>query len=271
MEPVNLQVAALAVVGGSTVSFLVILFYLRAVERGILSKLADLPIPFALASEPGLLPTYRRLANAMVTLASQSDPLLRELANWKLAAMVEEVEGLAHGSISFTATETWRSTYQKLLLTLKVQSYFSVAWVRSSDYWNDPPGRQSMMLNYDLVERGFHIERIHVLPDSLWAWEEQEPAPEIRPWLEEQHARRILVRIVRESDLVNEPDLLRDFAIYGDRATGVQHIDERSRTLRYDLTFDRQSITEAIRRWERLSLYATPWSNVSVGSRRLAS
>jgi hypothetical protein len=64
------------------------------------------------------------------------------------------------------------------------------------------------------------------------------------------------VRIVRESDLVNEPDLLLDFAIYGDRATAIQHIDERSRTLRYDLTFDRQSIRQAHARWERLSLYA---------------
>jgi hypothetical protein len=258
-------------IGGSmAASFLVLFLYLRAVERRLLARLADLPIPFALASEPGLFPHYRRFAHAMTELASQSDPLLRELANGKLTAMLEEAEALAHGSISFTATETWRSTYQKLLLTLKVQSYFSVAWVRSSDYWNDAPGKQSMQLNYDLVERGVHIERIHILPDSLWAWDDPEPTAEIRVWLEEQHARRILVRIVRESDLVDEPDLLVDFAIYGDRATAVQHLDERSRTLRYDLTFDRQSIRQALDRWDRLSLYATPWTNLPLGSRLLA-
>jgi len=260
MEPAYTQIVPLVIVGTLVIALLTFAFFrLWEVEKRLLAKLDELPVPFALAltSEPGLFPNYRRFAIAMMDLARQSDPLLRELANWKLTGMVEVAEGLARGSISFTATETWRSTYQKLLLTLKVQSYFSVAWVRSSDYWNDTPGKQSMHLNYDLVERGFHIERIHILPDSLWAWDDPEPAAEIRPWLEEQHARRILVRVVRESDLVNEPDLLRDFAIYGDRATAIQHIDERSRTLRYDLTFDRQSIRQALDRWERLSLYAS--------------
>jgi hypothetical protein len=44
----------------------------------------------------------------------------------------------------------------------------------------------------------------------------------ILEWLVEQRGRGILVSLVRESDLSKEPDLLWDFAVYGDRATGLQ-------------------------------------------------
>jgi hypothetical protein len=270
MEPAYLLIFVLVVFAGLVFESLFVFFRLREIEQQVLARLAELPGPLALATEPRLFPSYQRLVSALTELASQSDPLLRDLANGKLASMVEETEGLARGSISFTATETWRSAYQKLLLTLKVQSYYSVAWVRSSAYWNDAPGKQSMQLNYDLVERGFRIERIHILPDSLWPWDEPEPAAEIRPWLEEQQRRRILVRLVRESDLANEPDLLQDFAIYGDRATAVQVLDEHSRTLRYDLAFDRPSIGQALDRWERLSLYAQPWIAANHSRRLMA-
>ena len=56
-----------------------------------------------------------------------------------------------------------------------------------------------MRLNYDLVTRGFRIERILILPDELWPFEERLPSPEIRPWIEEQQERGIRVSLVRES------------------------------------------------------------------------
>ena len=82
------------------------------------------------------------------------------------------------------------------------------------------------------------------------------PSPEIRSWIEEQHNRGINVSIVREADIATEPDLATDFAIYGDRATGTQEIDEQSRTLRFILSFDPQTIRLARNRWQRLSIYA---------------
>lgn len=137
-----------------------------------------------------------------------------------------------------------------------MKTYYSVAWVRSSDYWNDAPGRQSMKLNYEMVERGFRIERYHILPDDLWPFDEKMPRSGILEWLIEQQGRGIVVSLIRECDLETEPDLLRDFAIYGDRAIGVQETDEKSRTVRFILSFDQPSIRQALDRWERLALYA---------------
>jgi hypothetical protein len=119
-----------------------------------------------------------------------------------------------------------------------------------------------MQVNYDLVRLGFRIERIHILPDQLWPFEEPLPAPEIRPWLREQHERGIIVQLVREADLVDEQDLIKDFAIYGDRATAIQQLDERSKTQLFTLSFDGQNIRQALDQWERLSLFSTLWEKI---------
>jgi hypothetical protein len=262
MEPASLTNWSIGIAAGVNAGVLATMLYrLRSFEMQVRTGLSRLSIPFALASEQGLLHIYQRFSNGITQLSGQSDPLLRELALFKLSANAEEVESLARGTITFPATETWRTAYEKLLMTLTVKSYYSVAWVRSSDYWNDTPGRQSMQLNYDLAERGFHIERIHILPDHLWRWEDYRPAPEIMPWLDEQQQRRINVRLVREAHVLAEPDLLSDFAIYGNRATAVQELDEHSRTIRYVLSFDRINIRRALDRWDRLGLFAVSWAD----------
>ena len=56
----------------------------------------------------------------------------------------------------------------------------------------------------------------------------------------------IWVMLVRESDIAGEPDLLADFGIYGERATGVQELDDQSRTLRFILYFDPQNIESMV-------------------------
>jgi hypothetical protein len=68
--------------------------------------------------------------------------------------------------------------------------------------------------------------------------------------------------LVRESEIAAEPDLLVDFGIYDDRATGIQELDDRSRTLRFILSFDRPSMKLARDRWSRLALYATSYSDL---------
>ena len=145
---------------------------------------------------------------------------------------------------------------------MRVKSYYSVAWVRNNEYWNDVPGRQSMRFNYELIDRGFRIERVHILPDELWPFEEKLPTGGILEWLVEQQGRGIAVSLVRESDLAGEPDLLADFAIYGDRAIGIQELDERSHTLRFILSFDQPSIRHTLARWERLALFARSFQNL---------
>lgn len=221
-----------------------------------------LPVPFALASEPRLYGEYVKMAEALTKIVKHSDPLFHDLCRVRVEQMANDLAMLAKGEVVFEATETWRTAYQRVLETLRVKTYYSIAWVRTSDYWNDAPGRQSMRLNYEMVERGFRIERCHILPDELWPFDEQMPRTGILEWLVEQQGRGIIVSLIRESDLTKEPDLLRDFAVYGDRAIGIQEMDEQSRTIRFILSFDQTSIRQALDRWERLALYATPFQNL---------
>jgi hypothetical protein len=76
------------------------------------------------------------------------------------------------------------------------------------------------------------------------------------------------VSLVRETELGGEADLLCDFGIYGERATGIQELDEQSRTLRFLLLFDKPSIKLAQDRWARLALYATPYAELLARKRQ---
>jgi hypothetical protein len=233
----------------------------RRRQREWAIMLSHLPIPLALTSVPGFSQQYVKLAEALSGIARHRDSLFRGLALSRLEALADELAVIAQGQIVFTATETWRAAYRHILETLHVKTYYSVAWVCTNDYWNDTPGRQSMQLNYDLAGRGFRIERVHILPDELWPFDERLPRSGILEWLVEQQGRGIVVSLIRESDLAKEPDLLRDFAIYGDRAIGIQEMDEQARTVRFLLSFDEASIRQALGRWERLALYAKPFGD----------
>jgi hypothetical protein len=224
--------------------------------------LNNLPVPLALASVPGFFQEYAKLGKSIMMISKHNDLLFRDLALTQLEAISNDVAILARGQVVFNATETWRAAYQRVLETMRVKTYYSVAWVRTNDYWNDTPGRQSMRFNYELIGRGFRIERVHILPDELWPFDEKMPPVGILEWLVEQQGRGIIVSLVRESDLVTEPDLLRDFAIYGDRAMGVQELDEQSHTVRFVLSFDEPSIRQALAQWERLKLFSISFQNL---------
>jgi hypothetical protein len=280
-------VVVLAAVGASGVSWLSFLaaavvclmagvaavsaFHTRRALREQGTLLRNLLTPLQLAPSSLVFERYLRFGKAMTELAGASDPLHREFALRKLDSLCEEIEKLAEGRLVFHGTETWRAVYRELLESLTVKSYLSVSWVRSGDYWNDAPGRNSMRFNYELLERGFRIERILILAEELWPFDEPQPTTEIRPWIDEQGERGVSVQIVRESDLAGEPDLMCDFGIYGDRAVGVQELDEQSRTVRFVLSFDERSRQQAHERWMRLLLFASPLSAWEWRARRSAN
>src|SRR5262245_30897956 len=119
-----------------------------------------------------------------------------------------------------------------------------------------------MAVNFEAADRGTLIERIISLRDHLWPRGDLLPTPDIRSWIEEQHCHGLWITLVRESDVASEPDLLADVGIYGDRAVGVQELDERSRTVRFILCFDQPSIRLAQDRWRRLAVYAVPFRDL---------
>jgi hypothetical protein len=227
-------------------------------ERRRNELLEKLAIPLTLAPENDLYQQYLSFCKTLTELAGQDDPILREIAVLKLASVAGQIDALASGTVVFSGTEAWRNVYEKLLASSDIKEYWSVAWVRTKDYWQDPPGRQSIQTNFAAVRRGTLIDRILILRDDLWPKGSILPTAEILAWIEDQHNHGLRIRLVRESELVGEPDLLADVGIYGERACGVQELDERCRTVRFVLYFDAQAIRLAKDRWQRLALYATP-------------
>lgn len=221
-----------------------------------------LAVPLTLAPEHDLYAQYLAFCRTLTALAGQADPILREIAGLKLASVVGQLDLLASGTALFSGTEGWRTVYEKILASPDLREYRSVAWVRATDYWQDAPGRQSMRANFEAVQRGLLIERIVILRDDLWPSGTPLPTLDIRPWIEEQHNHGIWVLLVRQNDLASEMDLLADIGIYGGRAIGTQELDDRSRTLRFTLTFDPQVVRLARDRWERLYLFATPYQTL---------
>jgi hypothetical protein len=227
-------------------------------ERRQADLLEKLSVPLALARDPELYQRYGAICQALTELAGQSDPVLRQIALLKLSSVSGQIGTLAGGTVVFAGTEGWRTVYEQLLRSPDVREYRSVAWVRSKDYWQDQPGRQSMLDNFEAAHRGVLVERIVILRDGLWPKGQALPSAEILPWIEEQHNHGLWVALLREGDLQGEQDLLADVGIYGKRAVGVQELDERSRTVRFTLLFDAEAVAQAEERWRRLALFATP-------------
>jgi hypothetical protein len=225
-------------------------------ERQRCEVIERLAVPLSLAPDRELYAQYLAICQALTALAGKDDPILRQTALLKLASVVSQVQSLAGGTIVFSLTESWRTVYEQLLRSPGIRKYRSVAWVKTADYWEDPPGRQSMQVNFEAAHRGVHIERIVILPHVLWPQEQLLPSPAILPWIEEQHNHGLWIMLVREAELTREPDVLCDFGIYGDRAVGTQELDAHARTLRFTLEFSGEAVRLAEDRWQRVSLYA---------------
>ena len=218
--------------------------------------------PAALVSHPDLLAAHHSLAHSLGELAGQSDEILREATILKLTAIQDEVRTLAAGKVVFADTEAWRTVYERILRTPGLDRYFSVAWLRNEDYWRDAPGRRGMRLNYDLVQLGVRIERTFILNDFFWPPAAVLPAKVICRWIEDQHKRGIVVRLVRESQIEDEPGLLSDFGIYGDRAAGQLGLDDQCRTIQFTFDFNPHAVQRFEEQWRRLLLFSVSFRDL---------
>jgi len=267
--PLSAQLATLgcliSIVGGL---FLAYLGQADEREQQRNAAIESLSAPLSLASDPDLFRLYQSLCDGLIAVARQPDDVLRDTAVQKVASVTKQVADLAEGKVVFDLTEGWRTVYERLLRSPRLGKYRSVSWVNTADYWQDPPGRQSMRVNFQAAAQGLSIERIVILPESLWFADAPLPASAILPWIEEQHHHGLQVSLVRESDVAREPDLLVDIGIYGGKAVGEQELDEHSRTLRFTLDLDPQAVRVAEDRWRRLSLYATPFASLRGQARK---
>ena len=240
---------------------LLIAIWIRATTLSAHGEL--LSVPLALAQDEQMLDLYRSLSVSLRNVSANLDPIYRELSLKRIQQIERELVQVARGQIVFTGTETWRMVYERLLRSRGLYRYQSVAHVRTAAYWQDEPGRQSMQINFTIQGEGLHIERIAIIPDHLWPVGERVPIDPLGTWIDEQHQHGIDVKLVRLSTLTNEPDLVADLGIYGNRAVGFQEIDDQGRTIRFTLSFDFAEVLAAEQRWERLSLYATAYRESS--------
>lgn len=249
----SIRLLATSVSMGALLAFGCILWFWRKRTR----QTSAVPSPIQrLRHHPEFLVAYHSLTDSLLTMAGQRDEILHDGTVVRLAHIQEEMRALAEGKLVFTGTEAWRTTYERILRAPGLDRYLSVAWLRSEDYWRDAPGRHSMQLNYDLIELGVRIERILILNDFFWPEGAILPARSICQWIEPQFKRGIVLRLVRESQIADETELLCDIGIYGERATGRLDLDDQCRTVRFTLDFTPQNGRLFSERWQRLLLFS---------------
>ncbi|WP_231615779.1 hypothetical protein [Novipirellula artificiosorum] len=220
-----------------------------------------LETPFFLAHDAEVFDLYREMSRQMLRVSARAEPNYRKAALRELDAAVEKLTEVGDGRIVFHGTEAWRLVYEQLLRDPSVLVYRSVALVRNASYWQDGAGLQSMQLNYELIARAIvTVERTVILKNDLWPAEDDLPTETLRHWIHEQTVNGIYVRLVRESDLQNVPELVRDMGIYGFTAVGVQEFDQAGqRTSTFTLDFDFNAVRAAEANWNNLNVYATPY------------
>jgi len=216
-----------------------------------------------LSRDPEISAAHDAIASGLEQIAQQRDPIYRRLALQRIQAMSEQCALLAKGTIEFPSTESWRVVYEELLRCPGLHLYRSVAYIESAHYWQDGPGQQSTRLNLELQSSGVvSVERTAIIADHLWPETSLFPIEPLHEWLEEQHRHGIWIRLIRESALGTETDLLTDFGIYGSRAVGMQLADPAGRTIRFVLSFDFEKVRQAESQWSRLAVYATSYKDL---------
>lgn len=279
LNPVQLTLG-LSLAGG-----VIALLAPAAVALALLAVLVSLSVGLSLAAfasirstgdQPKLLQLWLELARdrdvskmqmliseALSQIANRGDPIFRRVALQRLQSVGQQCQLLGEGTIEFSSTESWRIVYEELLRSPGLHLYRSVAYIESRQYWQDDPGRQSTMLNLELQDSGVvSIERTAIVADHLWDEGSLFPVDPIHSWLDQQHRHGIWIRLLRESAVGADTDLLGDFGIYGNRATGTQIADPTGKTVRFLLSFDFDKVVQAEQRWERLAVYARPYRDL---------
>ncbi len=236
---------------------------LKRAYRQLFSRPED-----AIAHDKEIYDEYLAIARALKRIGQIPDLVFREAALQKIASAKLEFQQVAEGTLIFEGTESWRIVYEALLRSRHVFLYRSVSWVKSVDYWQDEPGKHSTQFNLELVDhQNLNIERIVILSESIWPADQSFPNKPILSWIDTHHRHGIWIKLVRQSTIATEPDLLGDFGIYGSHAVGEQVLDDKCRTARFILRFNFEAVEAAEERWKRLGIFSSAYRDL-LDSRR---
>ena len=258
IAPPAAQLAMIGTLTSIVVGLVLEIIDLENARNERLSQLeALLGISLLIARDSSVFQEFEQIVENIARTTKIDNALFQELALDQIKRIGQVTSDVSRGRIEFNETETWRIAYEQVLRSLPVTHYYSVAYVASNRYWQDEPGKRSLQLNYQLQdEKGLNVERIAIIADSIWPTGQELPSDPIGQWLMDQHEQGIWIEVVRESQIVDEPDLHQDFGIYMDVAVGHQVTDSQSRTSKFVLSFNQQEMATALHRWERLKLFS---------------
>lgn len=222
-----------------------------------------LQILLDLSRDQDIAKIHQAFSESLDLVANQKDPIFRSLAHQRLQSIVDQSALMGAATVEFPSTESWRVVYEELLRSPGLHLYRSVAYIESPHYWQDGPGQQSTRLNLELQDaRTISIERIAIVADHLWPEESFFPVEPLHSWLDIQHRHGIWIRLLRESAVGADSELLNDFGIYGNRAVGMQIADPAGRTIRFVLNFDFEKLRQAESFWNRLAVYSISYAEL---------
>ena len=212
------------------------------------SKVRDTDhLSIRLARDSQIQDFYAETIDALEAVFSVTDGIFRELVKEEMNEFLHNLNNVWSSNSLLYRGELWRRPYRMILQQPDVMEYLSVAWIKSESYWQDEPGKESLIFNYELA-RSKRIHRLFIVPDSLWH------SNQVKTLVGAHKANKIEVSLVKESGLPFE--LREDFGIYGQRAVGYQKTNERCETQEFELHFDQRAINIAHRRFDELLRFA---------------
>jgi hypothetical protein len=152
-----------------------------------------------------------------------------------------KIENYSKGVIEYYG-ETWRNPWQKILEKDDVLFYYSVALVKSENYWQDNPGKSAIDFNKELAKRK-KIKRIFILWDSVWT------SDKIKQWIKSQKESGIEIAVIPKTELLSEENLLYDLGIYGNVAVGYQYFDSDCKTKKFEFHFNTAKYNSTLKRF----------------------
>ena len=189
-------------------------------------------------------------------MAESIDSILRQFLMLKSADLGDELQMLPDGTFRITSPSDWQTIYEQFLRNVDITKFWSVAWVKTSDYGQDPLSQLRLQIDFDAVRRRVMLHRVVIVADQLWPLSDLHPQESLRTWVECQHDHGIWVGLVRESQIAHVSDLLSEFGIFGDRALAVREHNDEQLSIPYVLSFDAVQIQKAKARWKRMKTYA---------------
>jgi len=217
------------------------------------------PVP---AENRELTRLYRVVGEALAAVAGQPEGNRKETVTHKLVALGVQFRALASGDGTRGRAESWYVAHDAVLGIPDLKEYRAVVRVQTAECVRNAALQESLRAIFAAVHRGVFVERLLVLPESLWPVGQLLPANLILPWIEEQHNNGGRVILLRERDLAAESAPVIDTCVFDDWAVGTRNLDDYLQTICVTLDFTPTHVRATLDRLDRLSYVGIPFGEL---------